>query len=113
MSVVLPAPLAPTRPKTAPRGTVRLTSSSATVRAEAARQPLDADDRVGSAGAGRSWFISPWRVAAGLVAPAEQIEQFVQADVHLPGLGEQGVDALGEDSQALLAGQRRAAPSET
>src|SRR5262245_43800275 len=31
MSVVLPAPLAPTRPKTMPRGNVRLTSASAVV----------------------------------------------------------------------------------
>ena len=33
---------------------------------------------------------------------------FVERDVHLPGLGEQGVDPLGENLHPLAAGQRRA-----
>jgi hypothetical protein len=40
MSVVLPAPLAPTRPNTEPRGTVRLTSSRAVLEPNRRVKPL-------------------------------------------------------------------------
>src|SRR5437588_5599646 len=112
ISVVLPAPLAPTRPKTQPRGTVRLTPSSARLGPKRRVKP-----RSSTTGSWATPFATPLLATIGSfllgvgvhrpVALAEQLDHFVGAEIHLAGLAEQGVHALGEDAQALAAGQRR------
>src|SRR5262249_54674172 len=105
MRVVLPAPLAPTRPRTAPRGTARLTRSRATLAPK--RRVRLRTAMTGRSGPGMgSGLLGAG--GQGQVALAEQLDDLVGVDVQLPGLGQQGVDALADDLQALTPGQRRA-----
>src|SRR5262249_33281397 len=101
MSVVLPAPLAPTRPKTAPHGTTRLTRSRAT---------LAAKRRVTSRISTTAWASNPRAIMGSFLlrgrlhdvgALANQVHDRVGVDVQLPGFRQEGVDPLREDLQAL------------
>src|SRR5262249_55158371 len=108
MSVVLPAPLAPTRPKTAPHGTSRLTRSRATL---APKRRVSSRTSTTASLASRSRATMESFLLRGRlherVALANQVHDHVGGDVHLPGFGEEGVDPLGEDPEALTPGQRR------
>src|SRR6266851_164739 len=107
MSVVLPAPLAPTSPKTVPRGTVRLTLSSATLGPK--RRVISLIWITASIEReGFSIMECPftWTRLHGLVALAKETDDLFGADVHLASLGQQGVGALGENLQALAPRQR-------
>src|SRR5689334_10733622 len=43
-----------------------------------------------------------------LVAVAEDLDEIIQRDVQLAGLGQQGVDAFGDEADSFTASQRRA-----
>src|SRR5688572_32115643 len=99
MRVVLPAPLAPTRPNTDPRGTSRLTPSRASLgpNRRLRRFTVITDSNMGSGLLGQ-----------GLVAAADEVDQLVGLEAELAGLGQQGVDAVGQNADPLLAGERGA-----
>ena len=80
MSVVLPAPLAPTSPNTMPRGNVRLTLSSAALAPKRRVRPLIST--TGSRGAIMESLLLGSRLH-GLVALAHELNQFIRIDVHL------------------------------
>src|SRR5688572_9901842 len=104
MSVVLPAPLAPTRPNTAPRGTRRVTPSRAVLGPNRRVSRSTATTSSKASGVMASRLLGDR--FQNLVAAADQVEQFVGAEAELTGLGEQGVDALGQDAQPLPPGER-------
>src|SRR6185369_8322686 len=102
MSVVLPAPLAPTRPKTTPRGKSTLTSSSATTapkRRVSARTSTTGPAAWEALSIMASLLLGARGRRHGLVALAYELEDFLHADVELARLGEQSVDALSQDLQ--------------
>ena len=43
------------------------------------------------------------------VPPTDQVQDFLGVDIHLSGFGQQGVDPLRQDVEALTSGQRRTA----
>ena len=45
--------------------------------------------------------------------PADQLDDLIDADVELPRLGQQGIDALGHDPQPLAASPTAEPASET
>src|SRR5262245_5730029 len=106
ISVVLPAPLAPTRPNTAPRGTARLTRSSATLAPKRRVTP-----RMSMTGSGcRGSLAGMESLLCGLglhgrVALAQYFDDLFGADVHLARFGQEGVDTFGQDLQALAPGE--------
>src|ERR1043165_3634775 len=104
ISVVLPAPLAPTRPKTMPRGNVRLTLSRAVV------EPNWRDsDRISTISVlTDSPLLGARKSLHGLVALAHELDNLAHADAELAGFSQQRVDALVEDFDALAPRQRRA-----
>src|ERR1700730_17771330 len=90
ISVVLPAPLAPTRPKTMPRGMVMLTSSSAAFTPK--RRVSALTSTTGSATAETPAIMASFLLSVrgglhGFVAPAHELDGFVDAHIHLAGLG--------------------------
>src|SRR5438094_4586712 len=109
MRVVLPEPLAPTTPKTAPRGTLRLSWS----RARFARKRRDSRSTRTTASAPSGgvsvMVLFLLALARDFVALPDQVEKVFDANVQEPDLGEQGVDALGQGVEALLAGHARGA----
>src|SRR5581483_2696939 len=107
MSVVLPAPLTPTSPKTTPRGMASRTLSSATFGPNRRVSPAisitfapnsEYAATIGSRLLGLQDFVTL----------PQQFDHVVGADAQLPGLGQEGVDPLGEDLQPLPPGQRGA-----
>src|SRR5262249_26482942 len=107
MSVVLPAPLTPTSPKTTPRGMVSRTLSSATFGpnrrvSPATPSPLGPNSEYAATIGSRLLGLQEF------VALPHEFDHVFGSDAQLPGLGEQGVDAFGENLQPLPAGQRRA-----
>src|SRR5579863_3206032 len=107
--VVLPAPLPPIRPKTPPRGTASETSLSALLlpNCRVSRRI----SMMGGAELGNGSFMRSFLVAGGLhslVALLSELDELVEVNVHLSRLGQQGVDALGENLDAFAAGQGRA-----
>src|SRR5260370_40249970 len=106
MSVVLPAPLTPTRPKTMPRGSVRLTPTSAVVAPK--RRVSALTSTTGSRSGDRLAIMGSFLLGLslhGLVTLADEANEFVQVDAQLAGLGQQGVGTFGQDAQALAPGQ--------
>src|SRR6188472_1733502 len=105
MSVVFPAPLAPTRPKTTPRGTARLTLSSArfapnlrvtlwiSITLSGECEPL----------ANMASFLLATRHCRRdgwlhLFVPfVNELDERFGVDVHLPGFRKQRVHSLGDD----------------
>src|SRR5215813_1699096 len=63
--------------------------------AEAARQPFDANYRLAAVGRETGHVSFLLALTRDLVALPDQVEKVVDADVHEPRLGEQGVDPLG------------------
>src|SRR5581483_10645369 len=109
ISVVLPAPLTPTRPKTTPRGTVRLTSSRATLAPKRRVNPrisITLSARLEPLAYMDSFLLGMGMQA--LVALTKERDDLFDVDVHLVRLGQQGIDALGQDLQPFTPGQRRA-----
>ncbi len=111
MSVVLPAPLAPTRPSTMPRGSVKLTLSSAVMAPK--RRVKALTSTTGSANAGLlaiMGFTAP-RGRGAVAWPhraAHECDDLVQADVQLARFGKQRVDAFRHDPHAFTPCERRA-----
>src|SRR5207248_2013170 len=94
--------------KTVPRGTARLTPSRAALGPNRRVRPW-----MRMTGSGGAWPLVVMGSGLtgrlqGLVALPQQVDHFVHADVQLPGLGEQGVEAPGQDLDALAPGQPRA-----
>src|SRR5690242_398860 len=105
ISVVFPAPLAPTRPKTTPRGTVRLTLSSArlvpnlrvtlwiSITLSGECEPL--------ANMASFFLVTRHCRRDGwlhLFVPfLNELDERFGVDVHLPGFCQQGVDPFGDD----------------
>src|SRR6266568_4462055 len=93
MRVVLPAPFPPIRPKTPPRGTASETSLSAVLLPNwrvSRRISI-----MGGAELGKGSFMRSFLVAGGLhgfVALLGEFDELVEVNVHLPRLGQEGVD---------------------
>ena len=108
MSVVLPAPLAPTSPKTIPRG-----SCDAHVIQRILSPNRRDSDLTSTTASGtwtwRSWFhFSSGRRLHVLVALTDELHNFINADIQLACFREQSVDAFRQDPYSFAAGQRRA-----
>ena len=104
MSVVLPDPLGPTRPKTLPRGTAKFTRSSARL---APKRRVSPTISITFSTEPVLTFSLLCGVGTHCAIPLpDQVQDFLDADVHLPGLGQQGVDPPGQNVEAFAPGQR-------
>src|SRR5580704_17197335 len=109
ISVVFPAPLAPTRPKTLPRGTIILTRFSAALAPKRrVTSRISMTTSLVSSPCATMVSLLLMLCLHDLIALANQLDDGVGVDVHLPGLGQEGVDPLRQDANALAAGQGRA-----
>src|SRR5262245_17898268 len=112
MRVVLPAPLPPISPKTPPRGTVSETSARAVLVSNwrVSRCTSTTGGAAEGKGSDMDWFlvsssfrgVGTWQSGVALL---EEFNDVVEGDIHLPGFGQERVDALGEDLDALATGQ--------
>ena len=104
MSVVLPAPLAPTNPNTTPRGTVRETLSRASLAPKRRFDPVIWMPVLARLRMEDSWF---GFVIDGLITLAQQFDDLVQLDPQVPRLDQQRVHAFGQELDFFTAGKRR------
>src|SRR5262249_12349001 len=99
MSVVLPAPLPPIRPKTTPWGTISERSASAVLRSKV-RVTL-CNSMMELLATMVSYLVSS-RVQGGMTL-LNDLDEVVDRNVHLTGFGEQGIDAFVENHEAFAA----------
>src|SRR5829696_1445498 len=113
MRVVLPAPLPPMRPKTPPRWMVSETSSRAVLSPKrrvtrwSSMTGGEAENGVDESGACIGLGLRGGGLHGG-VTPLDKFENVFKGDVHLAGFGQERVDALVQDFDALAARERRA-----
>src|SRR5215471_3388380 len=100
ISVVLPAPLAPTRPYTTPRGTVSVTSFKAILAPNRRVTPVTA--MTVSFMCTSLLCVGP----EGSVALTQEVHDLVAVESKLAGFGNQGVNAFRHDAQPFPARQR-------
>src|SRR5882724_12358806 len=101
MSVVLPAPLTPTSPKTTPRGIARFTSDSAFAAPNRRdRLRISMTDRAVACSALMDESLGFTFVAHDLVAFVDEPLQLLDLDAHVVCVRQQRIDSLAQHAQA-------------